>query len=173
MKNKKNPKKTGEMKIARTFNAPRERVWEAWSEPNLFKQWWGPKDFTSPFVNIDFKEGGKYLNCMQGPDGKQFWSTGNYERIVPYEEIVCSDSFSDEEGNIVSASYYGMSDDFPREMKISIMFEDRGDQTLMSLTHSNTDHMNAEDRDNMEKGWNQSLEKLAAILEKDGPILNY
>ena len=57
-----------ELFIAREFNAPREIVWKAWSDPEIIKKWWGPKTFSAPFIKNDFKIGGKYLYCMRGPD---------------------------------------------------------------------------------------------------------
>ena len=47
-----------ELVIERVLDAPRERVWEAWTDPEQMKKWWGPKDFTAPTVEIDLKEGG-------------------------------------------------------------------------------------------------------------------
>lgn len=47
--------------ISRVFDAPREKVWKAWTDPELIKKWWGPKDFTAPRIEIDFRVGGKYL----------------------------------------------------------------------------------------------------------------
>ncbi len=97
--------------ITRMFDAPREIVWKAWTDPELTKRWWGPKNFTAPVIRIDLRVGGKYLNCMRGPDGKDYWSTGIYREIVPRERLVMTDSFADEKGNVVPASYYGMTGD--------------------------------------------------------------
>ena len=68
--------------IIRVFDAPRGLVWEAWTEPENVKLWWGPKDFTSPVNKIDLRVGGKYLSCMRSPDGKDYWSTGVYREIT-------------------------------------------------------------------------------------------
>lgn len=170
--------KTGVMNLHRTFNVPREQVWKAWSDPETFSKWFGPKDYTTPFASIDFKMGGKILNCMQGPDGKKIWSTGSYREIIPYEKIVCSDHFADEKGNIVPASYYGLSEEFPEEMLLSLTFEDLGEKTRLSLNHSGMSNISEEDLNEMERGWNQSLDKLADLLKEkidneDGPTLYY
>lgn len=103
--------KGSELVLTRVFDAPRERVWKAWTQPEEVKRWWGPKGFTAPFVTIDFRVGGKYLYCMRAPDGKDYWSTGVYREIVPLEKIVATDSFADPEGNVVSATHYGMNAD--------------------------------------------------------------
>ena len=99
--------------IKRTFHAPLEKVWKAWNDPEEAKQWWGPKNFTAPVMTIDFRVGGKYLNCMRGSPApgapvQDFWSTGTYKEIVPMESIVLTDSFADEHGNIVPSTHYGM-----------------------------------------------------------------
>ena len=126
--------------ITRVFDAPRELVWKAWTDPELVKKWWGPKIFSAPYVSIDFRVGGKYLYCMQSTEGedvwkKGIWSTGVYKEIVSMEKIVCTDSFADEHGNVVSGSHYGM-DGLPMEFLVTMKFEDAGDgKTKMTLVH--------------------------------------
>jgi len=90
--------------------------------------WWGPKGFTSPVSKIDLRVGGEYLNCMRSPDGKDFWSKGLFREIVLTERLVMTDSFADEKGNIVPASYYGMSKNFPLELQITVIFEEHNDR---------------------------------------------
>ena len=74
--------------ITRIFDAPRDLVWKAWTDPEYYKKWWGPTYFTAPISKIDLRVGGKYLSCMRGPDGKDYWSTGVYREIVPLERLV-------------------------------------------------------------------------------------
>lgn len=154
-----------ELIITRIFDAPRELVWKAWIDPEMFMKWWGPKDFTCPFCKIDFQVGGKYLNCMRGPDGRDYWSTGVYKEIIPMEKIVNTDSFADENGNVVSSSYYGI-EGFPIEMQVTVMFEEEDGKTKMTLKHSGIENISDTDRSNMEQGWNQSFDKLANSLRK-------
>jgi uncharacterized protein YndB with AHSA1/START domain len=155
--------KTNELVITRVFDAPRERVWKAWTEPELAMKWWGPKTFTSPVCKIDFRVGGKYLFCMRDPNGKDFWSTGVYKEIIIPEKIVATDSFADEKGNTVPALHYGFGEDFPKEMTVVITFEDIGGKTKMTLRHIG---MPAGDMSKMAgQGWNESFDKLAAILK--------
>jgi len=152
--------------IERIFNAPREKVWQAWTDPELMKKWWGPKGFTAPHAEIDFKVGGKYLFAMRGKAGpdqpvRDFWSTGAYKEIIPREKIVMSDSFADEKGNVVPATYYGMSPDFPLEMKVKVIFEDASGKTKMKLKHKG---MPASDQEGARMGWSQSFDKLEKLL---------
>ena len=151
-----------ELVISRVFDAPCALVWQAWTEPEHLMRWWGPEHFTSPVCQIDFRVGGSYLFCMQSPDGQRFWSTGIYKEIVPMQRIVCSDCFADEAGNDVPASYYGMGDDFPAELMVTITFEDLGQQTRLTVRQAGMP--GGEMGEMAAMGWNQSLDKLAATL---------
>lgn len=153
--------------IERTFDAPREHVWKAWTVPEQAMRWWGPKGFTAPAATIDFRVGGKYLFAMQSPDfneGKPIWSTGTYREIVPMERIVCTDCFADEKGNVVPASYYGMEGEFPLEMLLTLTFTETGGKTKMTLRHEGLPA--GEHHSGANEGWNQSLDKLAELLAK-------
>jgi uncharacterized protein YndB with AHSA1/START domain len=151
-----------ELVIRRIFDAPRELVWKAWTDPEHIQRWWGPKDFTAPACRIDFRVGGRYLICMRSPEGRDYWSTGVYREIVPLERIVCTDSFADEEGNVVPATYYGMSPDFPLEMLITVTFEEDEGKTKMTLKHTGLPA--GEMSEQTGAGWNESFDKLAASL---------
>jgi uncharacterized protein YndB with AHSA1/START domain len=153
-----------ELVITRIFDAPRELVWKAWTDPELVKHWWGPKGFTSPVSKIDLRVGGVYLNCMRSPDGQDYWSTGVYREIVEPERIVCTDSFSDSEGNVIPASNYGMSGEWPLELLVTVTFEEYEGKTMMTLQHVGIPV--GENRDLTEAGWNESFDKLAEYLEK-------
>jgi len=156
-----------EIVITRIFDAPRDLVWKAWTDPEHFKRWWGPKDFTSPFCKIDLRVGGKYLNCMRGagPDGvvRDFWSTGIYREIVPLQRLVNTDSFADEKGNVVPASHYGMEGDWPLELLVTVTFEEQGGKTKMTLRHVGIPA--GEMSDLTAAGWNESFDKLSESLK--------
>lgn len=153
-----------EIVITRIFDAPRELVWKAWTEPEHCKKWWGPHQFTSPFCEIDLRVGGKYLNCMRSADGNNYWSTGVYREIVPFEKIVCTDSFSDENGNVVPASFYGMpGNEWPLELLVTITFQDVNGKTKMTLRHEGIPAGNISEQ--TDASWNESFDKLDAILK--------
>ena len=152
-----------ELIITRIFNAPRELVWKAWTDPRHLTRWWGPKDFTSPNCKIDLRIGGRYLFCMRSKEGQEIWSTGIYKEIVPLSRIVCTDSFADEKGNVVSAAHYGMSDDFPIEMEVTITLEEENGKIKMTLRHAGFPAGNMIEMTNT--GWNESFDKLANSLK--------
>lgn len=150
--------------IERLFDAPRELVWKAWTDPERLRRWWGPQGFTAPSAKLDLRVGGKYLFCMRAPDGKDYWSTGVYREVVPMERIVCTDSFADEKGNVVPATHYGMSRDFPLEMLVTVTFEEQDGKTKMTLRHAGIPA--GPDRAGADQGWNQSFDKLAEDLAR-------
>lgn len=154
-----------ELVITRVFDAPRALAWEAWTAPDMFRRWWGPKGFSAPVARMDLRVGGEYLSCMRSPEGRDYWSKGAYREIVPEKKLVLTDSFADKEGNAVSSEYYGMSG-FPMEMLISVTFEDVGGKTKLTLAHSGIESINDTDRGNMQEGWSQSFDKLAELLEQ-------
>jgi uncharacterized protein YndB with AHSA1/START domain len=152
----------GRLFIQRIFAASRDRVWNAWTDPDLIAQWWGPAGFTAPVIEVDLRAGGRYLFSMRSPVGQEFWSTGVYREIVPMERLVYTDSFADAEGNVVPASHYGMSGDWPQELLVTVTFEDHDGGTKMTLRHEGIPA--GESLDMTEAGWNESLDKLAGVL---------
>lgn len=152
-----------EVFLTRVFDAPRELVWKAWTAPQHFKAWWGPRDYTCPFCEMDLRVGGKYLKCMRSPEGKDYWSTGVYREIIPMERLVFTDCFADEKGNVVPATYYGLSPDFPMEMLVIVTLEDEDGKTKLTLRH--IDLPTGPDREGAQLGWSQSFDKLAASLK--------
>ena len=159
-------KNKNELTITRIFDAPREKVWKAWTTPEEVKKWWGPKYFTAPVSKIDLRVGGKYLSCMRGSDGKDYWSTGVYRELAPMERIVVTDSFADEKGNVVPASYYGMAADFPLELLVTVTFEELGNKTKMVLRHEGIPLGMM--REMTETGWSESFDKLAEHIAVNG-----
>lgn len=153
-----------EIVITRLFDAPRELAWRAWTEPEFVMQWWGPKNYTSPACRIDLREGGSYHFCMRSPEGRDYWSTGVYRELKRPERIVCTDSFADAAGNVVPATYYGMSADIPQELLVTATFETLAGRTRFTLRHAGFPA--GDTRDLARAGWNESLDKLAGVLGK-------
>ena len=140
--------------IERVFDAPRELVWRAWTEPEHFKRWYGPQGFTLPTCEIDFRVGGRHLWGMRSPDGQEMWSTGVYREIVPLERFVATDAFADENGNAVPGTL---------ETIITVTLEDLGGgKTKMTLRQ--TGWPDADMAAGAGGGWSQAFDKLAAAL---------
>jgi len=154
---------TERMVVTRVFDAPRELVWKAWTDPKYVMQWWGPKDFTSLFCEMDFRVGGKFLCCMRAPDGQEFWNGGEYHEIVPHEKIVYSMYFADAKGNKVEAAQYGIEHEAMDDAHDVITFEDFGDgQTKLTLIGNES--MESAKNSGQVEGMNESLDKFAAVV---------
>jgi uncharacterized protein YndB with AHSA1/START domain len=157
-----------ELIITRIFDAPRDRVWKAWTKPESLMRWWGPKNFTAPVCRIDLRVGGAYLNCMRSPEGRDYWSTGVYREIEAPSLLVCTDSFADANGNAVPASHYGMSGDWSQELLIRVTFVEQDGRTRLTLRHTGIPA--GEISDLTKAGWNESFDKLAEFLMKKGGL---
>lgn len=150
--------------ITRVFDAPKEKVWRAWTQAEQIKKWWGPKNFSAPVIKLEFKPGGKYLYCMRGsiapgePE-QDFYSGGEFLEIVPQEKIVLTDYFTDAEGDFVPPSHYGMGE-MPERMKVTILFENAGENKT-KLTLQYHEAIPDAHRADMAQGWNEQLDKLA------------
>ncbi len=151
------------MTITRVFDAPRELVWKAWTDPQYVMQWWGPTGFTAPICKMDFRVGGKFLICMRMPDGQEFWNGGEYHEIVPYEKIVSSMYFSDAEGNRIEAEELGIDHEAIDGAYDVTLFEDLGNGQTR-LTFIGNEPMESAKNSGQLEGWNQILEKLAEVI---------
>lgn len=143
--------------IERTFDAPRELVWQMWVDPEHFKQWYGPNGFSVPVANMDTRVGGKRLICMASPDGSmKMWTTGEYVEIVLNERLVYTESPADEHGNVVSPSAMGMPEGYPATTEVTVLFEDHGERTKMVMTHAGVPADSGAGG-----GWMQAFDKMA------------
>ena len=77
-----------------------------------------------------------------------------------------TDSFADEQGNVVPASYYGMSGDWPLETLVTVTLEEDGGKTKLTLKYSGIDKISDKDLDDMKEGWSESLDKLDKSLKE-------
>ena len=138
-------KENNTVNIKREFDASLANVWSAWTEPEILDQWWAPAPFKSETTIMDFKEGGKRLYAMVGPDGEKRWSSFEYTSISPKTNFKHSSTFCDAEGNpnsIFGSSYWDLT------------FSEQGDLTVVDI---------AIKRDSLEE-----LEKIVAMGFKEG-----
>lgn len=154
--------------ISRVFDAPRDLVWKAFSEPERLKQWWGPKGFTVFHWNMDLRPGGSYHYGMKSPTGEPMWGKFRYREVVPPERMVLVNSFSDEAGGITR---HPMAPTWPLELLSTFTFEEMpGGKTKFTLRWSaynaSEDEQKAFDanHDSMRGGWGGTMDKLAAYL---------
>jgi uncharacterized protein YndB with AHSA1/START domain len=155
--------KVERMVVTRIFDAPRELVWKAWTEPKYVMQWWGPKGFSASSCEMDFRVGGKFLLCTKMPDGQDFWHCGEYHEIVPQEKIVSSMYFSDSKGNRLESAELGIEHEAIDGVHDEILFEDIGNgQTKLTFIGNET--MQGAIASGQFEGMEQTLDKVAAVV---------
>lgn len=146
--------------IERTFDAPIELVWQAWTEGEHFAQWYGPQGFTIPVAEMDATVGGRRHICMASPDGSmKMWFVGEYRVVEPTAKLVYTEAMSDEDGNLLSPSAMGMPGDEPMITEVTVELSADGDGTAVVMTHAGipADSPGAQ-------GWAMAFDKLAAKL---------
>jgi len=151
-----------EYTMSRVFDAPVEKLWRAWSDPDTFKMWWGPKGFTSESAVTDFRVGGRYVWNMHSPEGKDFYSAGEFKEIVPMKKIVFTDSFSDENGKAIPASTYGLPGNWPMELTTTVTFEKMNGKTKMTWNEPGIPEESLKDA---REGGKESMDKLEQALK--------
>ncbi len=159
---------THDLIVTRTFDAPVELVWKAWTDPEYVIKWWGPDYFTSPSAKIDFREGGTSLVCMRAPadfGGQDMYSTWVYQKIVPMQRIEFIQNLSDENGDWIDPAVFGMPPEFPRDTRTVVTFKDLGSsKTELTVTQYNMPAPDTQMGKNAELGLNQSLDKMVKIF---------
>jgi uncharacterized protein YndB with AHSA1/START domain len=135
----------------REFDAPRDLVFAAWTDPKHLAQWWGPNGFTTTTHSFDFRPGGVWRFVMHGPDGRDYQNRITFEEIVPPERIVYR---------------HGGSDDVePVHFKQTVVFEDIGGRTRITC-RSDFPSASARDRVIKEYRADTGLEQHMARLDE-------
>jgi len=153
--------------ISHTFDAPRDIVWKAFTEPERLNRWWGPKGFPVATSKMDLRPGGTYHYAMSVPGGGLMWGKFVYREIVALERIVFVNGFSDETGSTIRNP---MVPEWPLEVLSVFTFTEHGGRTTFTL-HWTPINATAEEcamfdsaRDGMTAGWSGTLEQLEAHL---------
>jgi uncharacterized protein YndB with AHSA1/START domain len=139
--------------LSRDFDAPRELVFQAWSSPEHLAHWFGPKDFTLPFCEVDFRVGGRYRLCMRSPDGKDYWVHGVYREILEPERL----AFTWERD--------GEDDPHAGHTLVTIALEARGARKTRLTLHQAT-FGSEEIRDGHAHGWGEAFARLNEYVEE-------
>lgn len=154
--------------IQRTFKAPRELVFAAWTDPHHLQQWFGPKGVTMPSCTMDLRPGGVFHYCMQWPDGTPMWGKWTFKEIDPPRRLVAISAFSDEHGGL---GRHPMAPEWPSQMLMTVAFEDVGGGTLVSISVSSYESTEAESRvfnaghGSMTQGWGGTFDRFDAYLD--------
>ena len=140
--------------IERVFDAPRERVFGAWTDPKQVARWWGPHGFTNPVCELDVRTGGAIRIDMRGPDGTVYPMTGVFHENLESERIVFTSAVVSEERKTLF------------EVLNTVTFAEEDGKTILTL-HAEVVLLTpefAEARAGMKEGWSQSLDRLADLV---------
>jgi uncharacterized protein YndB with AHSA1/START domain len=157
-----------EFVVTRVFEAPRERVFAAFTEPERMLRWWGPAGFTVAGARMDLRPGGSYHYGLRGPDGATIWGKFVYREIVRPHLLVYLNSFSDAAGGLTR---HPLRADWPLELLTTITFTEHVDGTMFTLRWATLPGATIDERqcfdeshESMQMGWNGTLDSLAAYL---------
>ena len=117
-------KENSTVNVKREFNQPLADVWSAWTQPEILDQWWAPSPWKAKTKSMDFKEGGRRLYAMVGPQGEEHWAIADFTSITPKSNFKYLDAFSDSEGNL--------NKDFPRS-DWNVNFSEQGNSTIVDI----------------------------------------
>lgn len=148
-----------ELVLERVFEAPREKVFRAWTEPKLLKQWFAPLPWTTSGAALDVRQGGQSLVVMRDPEGNDYPSQGIYLDVVKDKKLVFTDAFT--------TAWEPSEKPF---MTGIITFEDADGDPQKTRYTARVRHWTAEDREAHEKmgfhqGWGKCADQLAELLK--------
>jgi uncharacterized protein YndB with AHSA1/START domain len=146
-----------ELVLTRLIDVTRDKVYRAWTEPELIKQWFAPKPYTTPVAETDVRPGGSNFIVMRAPDGTELPNRGVYLEVVPNQRLVITDAYTKAWEPSVKPF-----------MTLILTFEDVGGKTRYT---ARARHWSVEDRETHEKmgfhvGWNQCADQLTELVAK-------
>jgi uncharacterized protein YndB with AHSA1/START domain len=146
-----------ELVLTRLINAPREKVYRCWTEPELMKQWFAPLPYTTPHVEVDVRPGGANVIIMCGPDGNDLPNRGIYLEVVPNERLVFTDAY---------VKAWEPSD--KPFMTVILTFEDESGKTRYTarVRHWTVADKEAHEKMGFHQGWGICTDQLEALVAK-------
>ena len=139
------------LRLTHQFEAPREVIFRAWTDPSWLVRWMGPQECTCPHAEADLRVGGALKLAIRNADGKDHWAHGIYQTIEAPAHLCFTWRWEQEDGTM------------GQEMLIDIVLLDRNGGTEMVFTQ--TRFPTDESRDQHEGGWTGSFESLADTLD--------
>ncbi len=146
-----------ELVLTRLIDASREKLFRAWTEPELLKQWFAPLPWNTPVVELDVRPGGACLMVMRGPDGNEFQNRGVYLEVVENQRLVFTDAYT--------GAWEPSTKPF---MTVIVTFQEEAGKTRYT---ARVRHWTVADRETHEKmgfhdGWGRCADQLAALAAK-------
>jgi uncharacterized protein YndB with AHSA1/START domain len=140
------------LRINRTFEAPRERVFRAFTDPGRLQRWWGPEGMSAPVCELDPRPGGAWRTTMRSSDGKEVTVSGVYKEIDPPSRLVFTWAWTQEDGSR------------GQETTVTLEFLDRGEATELVLTQEG--FVDEEIRGKHQQGWGSCFDCLDQALAR-------
>lgn len=153
--------------ITRRFDAPRPRVWAAWTKPDALARWFGPKGSSGEILAFDLRPGGEWRGRMDAPDGSAVHSRFVFREVEPMSRLSWVHGFADAAGHRIRAPF---AQQFPLELLTTVLFADEGGGTRIDLSWTPLDASPEEEAffasmmDSMGGGWSGSFERLDEML---------
>ena len=154
--------------LTREFDAPRQLVFEAWTQPEHLKNWMFPeKGFTCEYISADIRPGGSAHHKMIAPNGHEMWQLTKYEEVNEPEGLVFTQYFSNEAGDILPNP---MMANWPKELRTSIILEEVNGKTRLKLIWQPINPTQEEaaafenSRSQHGSGWGGGFDQLTAYL---------
>jgi len=170
MREKPYPAAESEFVITRIFDAPRECVFDAYTQPDRMARWWGSAGSTLVTAAMDLRPGGSYHYGLRAPDGGTMWGKFVFREIVRPQLLVYLNSFSDEAAGLTR---HPLRPDWPLELLTTITFTEHVEGTLLTLRWSPLDRALPDERqcfdqshESMRLAWGGTFDKLAAYLKR-------
>jgi uncharacterized protein YndB with AHSA1/START domain len=150
------PNSDRELVLTRLIDAPRAKVFQAWTDPKLLVQWFAPLPWTTPYANTDVRPGGSTLITMRSPQGEDFPNSGVYLEVLPNERLVFTDAYT--------KAWQPAEKPF---MTVILTFAEEAGKTRYT---ARVCHWTVADREMHEQmgfhtGWGQCTDQLAALVE--------
>ena len=146
-----------ELTLTRLIDASREKLYRAWTDPTLLKQWFAPLPYTTPVAELDVRPGGSAFIVMRGPDGKDLPNHGVYLEVVPNQRLVSTDAYT--------KAWEPSEKPF---MTLILTFEDEGGKTRYTarVHHWTVADCEAHEKMGFHQGWGICADQLTALVTK-------
>jgi uncharacterized protein YndB with AHSA1/START domain len=143
--------------LTRLIDAPREKLYRAWTNPTLLKQWFAPLPYITPVAELDVRPGGSAFIVMRGPDGKDLPNHGVYLEVVPNQRLVSTDAYT--------KAWEPSEKPF---MTLILTFEDEGGKTRYTarVRHWTVADREAHEKMGFHQGWGICADQLTALVAK-------
>jgi uncharacterized protein YndB with AHSA1/START domain len=151
------------VRIEQTFDGPRERIFDAWVQKELLKEWFAPNGCTLHIARLDVREGGGYQWCVKSPSFGECWTIGSYLEVRPPERLVFTATIADADGIPRTPESQGHHPAWPRDTTIRVTFTERAGRTRVTLEQDVTERL--AQRTGAHPSWLQMLDRLRQHLE--------